>query len=371
MQALRIFQLQQKKARENDNTFEEMIMNVATELIIPKRIYHKDDSNKKFYRNAILGSLLLHLLFFLMKLPELDMKVAEKAKVEPIKMNFITSTISHELRKNKISVDATQPHVETKLESGVKKVTTHEVGKTGNPNSKDLAEHKSKKGSEKKGAFSDPGIATGALGDSVTKGYEFKGRGLKALMGNSQTMTVAAGSGTEGSMGLTAGTGIANKGNNLSGEYRAPAGTGDGSGHLLGNDAVGNYDRSTTTKGLANKKGFDTAFVEADTVILGSIDPEVLRRILQEYLPQFKFCYQQELQENSEKLKGIVDLNFRIEGTGKVSVVRIKSASTKFSEKGIGCMGNILRMIPFPKPKGGGLVDVRQPLNFSSESTKM
>ena len=106
-------------------------------------------------------------------------------------------------------------------------------------------------------------------------------------------------------------------------------------------------------------------------MILGSIDPEVLRRILQEYLPQFKFCYQQELQEHSEKLKGIVDLNFRIEGNGKVSTVRIKSAQTKFSEKGIGCMGNILHMINFPKPKGGGVVDVRQPLNFSSESTKM
>jgi hypothetical protein len=346
-------------------------MDAMAELMIPARIYHKDNSGKKFYRNAIIGSLLLHLMFFLMKLPELEMRIAEKARVEPIKMNFITSTISHELRKKKIVVEANEPHVATKLESGVAKVTTHDAGKTGNPNSKDLAEHKSKKGSEKKGAFSDPGIATGGLGDSVAKGYEFKGKGLKALMGNSQTMTVAAGSGTEGSMGLTAGTGVANKGNNLSGEYRSPAGTGDGSGHLLGKDTVGNYDRSTTTKGLANKKGFDTAFVEADTVILGSIDPEVLRRILQEYLPQFKFCYQQELQEHSEKIKGIVDLNFRIEGDGKVSIVNIKSTQTKFSSKGIGCMGNILHMINFPKPKGGGLVDVRQPLNFSSESTKM
>jgi hypothetical protein len=64
-------------------------------------------------------------------------------------------------------------------------------------------------------------------------------------------------------------------------------------------------------------------------------------------------------------------LNFRIEGDGKVSKVNIKSAQTKFSDKGIGCMSNILRMIEFPKPKGGGLVDVRQPLNFFSESTKI
>lgn len=346
-------------------------MDGTAQMIIPERIYHTDNSGKKFYRDAIIASIVLHLVLFLMKLPELEMRVTEKPRVEPIKMNFISSSITHELRKKKITVESTEPHVVTKLENGVNKVTTNEVGKTGNPNGKDLVEHKSKKGSEKQGALSNPGIATGGLGDSATKGYEFKGKGLKALMGNSQTMTIAAGNGTEGSLGITGGTGIANKGNNLSGEYRAPAGTGDGSGHLLGKDAVGNYDRSTTTKGLANKKGFDTAFVEADTVVLGSIDPEVLRRILQEYLPQFKFCYQQELQEHSEKIKGIVDLNFRIEGDGKVSTVRIKSAQTKFSEKGINCMGNILHMINFPKPKGGGLVDVRQPLNFSSESTKM
>jgi hypothetical protein len=167
------------------------------------------------------------------------------------------------------------------------------------------------------------------------------------------------------------GNGRGSKGDNLNGEYRAPNGTGDGSGHILGKDTYGNYDRSTTAKGLANKKGIDTAFVQADTVVLGSIEPEVLRKILQEYLPQFKFCYQQELSENSEKIKGIVDLNFRIEPDGKVSVVNIKSASTKFSQKGISCMGNILHMIEFPKPKGGGLVDVRQPLNFLSESTKI
>jgi hypothetical protein len=346
-------------------------MIATAEVIIAERIYHKDNSDKKFYRNAIIGSLLLHLIMFLMKLPALDMHVTERPRVDPIKMNYITSSISHALKKKNIETNASQTHIDTKLESGVKKVTTHEVGKTGNPHSKDLVDHLSKKGSEKKGAFSDPGIATGGVGDSVTKGYEFKGKGLKALMGNSQTMTIASGNGTEGSMGITAGTGIANKGNNLSGEYRSPAGTGDGSGHLLGKDSVGNYDRSTSTKGLANKKGFDTAFVEADTVILGSIDPEVLRRILQEYLPQFKFCYQQELQENSEKIKGIIDLNFRIEGDGKVSTAHVKSTQTKFSQKGIGCMVNILHMINFPKPKGGGLVDVRQPLNFSSESTKM
>ncbi len=320
-----------------------------------------------------MASLFLHVSMFIIKMPGLHMAADKpKEKLASIKMDFITPPESYKKLKKKIA-EQDMAKIATQMEAGAKTITSNEVGKTGDPTQNfDQKVQKSKAGSAKKGPLSSPD-ASGAtsLGDSGTKGYEFKGKGLKALMGNSSTMAIAAGSGNEGSRGLTGGTGIGNKGNNLTGDYRAPAGMGDGSGHLLGKDAVGNYDRSTTTRGLANKKGIDTAFVQADTVVLGSIEPEVLRKILQEYLPQFKFCYQQELQEQSEKIKGIVDLNFRIEGDGKVSVVNIKSAQTQFSSKGIGCMSNILKMIDFPKPKGGGLVDVRQPLNFFSESTKI
>jgi hypothetical protein len=315
--------------------------------------------------------MILHALIFVIKMPGAKIEEPKKEKLASIKMDFITPPESYKVLKKKAEQDMQK--IATMTAPGVKEVTTNEAGKTGDPTQAlDQKIQKSKKGSAKAGPLSSPNApgATG-LGDSGQKGYEFKGKGLKALMGNSSTMTIAAGAGNEGSRGLTSGTGIGNKGSNLTGDYRAPAGIGDGSGHLLGKDAVGNYDRSTTTRGLANKKGIDTAFVQADTVVMGSIEPEVLRKILQEYLPQFKFCYQQELQEHSEKIKGIVDLNFRIEGDGKVSVVNIKSASAQFSAKGVSCMSNILKIIDFPKPKGGGLVDVRQPLNFYSESTKI
>jgi len=123
--------------------------------------------------------------------------------------------------------------------------------------------------------------------------------------------------------------------------------------------------------GVYSKNGIDTATIDSRTVILGSIDPELLRKILREYLPQFRHCYQQELSTNSEDLKGIVDLNFRIEGDGKVSSIDINSRDSRFSKKGTGCMASVLRMIDFPKPKGGGLVDVRQPLNFFAEKEKI
>ena len=341
-------------------------------LTLPRRNFNKDESSKKFFQRAVVGSFILHAILFFMKMPQGEMQTPIKEKLSAIKMNFIAPSESYRKKQKEIFAKEALPKVMTNAEAGVKQVTTNIAGNTGDPTqSKTQKVQKSKAGSAKNGPRSSPNVAGGATGDSANKGYEFKGKGLKALMGNSATMTMAAGAGSEGPRGLTSGTGLANKGNNLTGDYRAPASTGDGSGHLGEKDTVGNYDHSTSTHGLANKKGIDTAFVQADTVVLGSIDPEVLRKILGEYLAQFKFCYQQELQEQSEKIKGIVDLNFRIEGDGKVSQVKIKSAQTKFSDKGISCMANILKMIDFPKPKGGGLVDVRQPLNFYSESTKI
>jgi hypothetical protein len=124
-------------------------------------------------------------------------------------------------------------------------------------------------------------------------------------------------------------------------------------------------------KGLSNKSGFDNSFVSTKLVVMGSMDPELLRKIMEEYLPQFRHCYQQELERNSETIQGVVDLDFRIMKDGKVSNVNVKTKKSNFSGNGISCMTKVLKMIPFPKPKGGGVVDVRQPLNFLSEKGKI
>jgi outer membrane biosynthesis protein TonB len=139
----------------------------------------------------------------------------------------------------------------------------------------------------------------------------------------------------------------------------------------LGQDFAGDYDSSAGTKGLASKKGIDTTYIDPKTVVLGSMDPELLRRILQEYLPQFRHCYQQELERQGDLLQGVVDMNFRIEPDGKVSRVNIRTKNAAFSERGVQCMSGVLRIIDFPKPKGGGVVDVRQPLNFSSSRARL
>ena len=103
---------------------------------------------------------------------------------------------------------------------------------------------------------------------------------------------------------------------------------------------------------------------------MGSIDPELLRKIIREHLPQFRRCYQKELDLN-DKLKGTISLDFRILKNGSVTKVKIKSKYTTFSRSGYGCMSSVLNMIQFPKPKGGGIIDVRQPLSFHAENNKI
>ncbi|MCF8058373.1 MAG: AgmX/PglI C-terminal domain-containing protein [Bacteriovoracaceae bacterium] len=137
----------------------------------------------------------------------------------------------------------------------------------------------------------------------------------------------------------------------------------------LGQDFSGSYDTSSGAQGLSSKSGIDTTYQDPKTVVLGSMDPELLRKILKEYLPQFRHCYQKELEQN-EGAKGVIDLHFRINPNGTVSKIEIKGKRARFSASGSGCMAGVLKLIDFPKPKGGGVVDVKQPLNFFSEKDK-
>jgi hypothetical protein len=128
-----------------------------------------------------------------------------------------------------------------------------------------------------------------------------------------------------------------------------------------------NSNFSSGAKGLVDKRGIVTASASTKTVVLGAMDPEILRKILEEYIPQFRHCYQQELEFNSEQLKGVVDLQFTINKSGKAMKIKVLAKRANFSDRGTNCMAGVLKIIDFPKPKGGGIVDVRQPLNFFSE----
>lgn len=197
------------------------------------------------------------------------------------------------------------------------------------------------------------------------KAYNFKfENSLSAITNNTNTpkkVTV-----NKADAQLAVNTGLTNS-LNKSSEIKTQSTTKIGN---LGSDRDGFKNKSYGTYGLSSKKGVDTAYVEPETVVLGSIDPEVLRKILQEYLPQFRHCYQKELQVN-EQVKGIIDLQFTIGHDGKVTKSQVLAKRSRFTKRGTNCMKQVLGVIQFPKPKGGGQVDVRQPLNFFSENQKI
>ena len=102
------------------------------------------------------------------------------------------------------------------------------------------------------------------------------------------------------------------------------------------------------------------------TVVLGSMDPDEVREILDEYIPLFRHCYDQELERQDSKIKGTMNLDFIIGASGRVTRATIKVKNMKFSPVGKKCVKNVLKGIRFPKPKGGGTVQIKQPLNFES-----
>lgn len=197
------------------------------------------------------------------------------------------------------------------------------------------------------------------------KSYEFKSSvAFNSLVGDAPKINTKGSTAKNAVKDTTFNTGTADAGELV-------AGADIGVSKFNGSDKKGSGSASYGSRGLASKSGFDSSYLEPKTVVLGSMDPELLRKILREYIPQFRHCYQQELIGNSDKIKGVIDLNFTISAAGKVSKYNIKVKDAQFSKKGVGCMGQVLSVIDFPKPKGGGVVDVRQPLNFFAETEKI
>ncbi|MEX1100023.1 MAG: AgmX/PglI C-terminal domain-containing protein, partial [Bacteriovoracaceae bacterium] len=99
-------------------------------------------------------------------------------------------------------------------------------------------------------------------------------------------------------------------------------------------------------------------------VVLGSMDPDVIRRILREHIPQFRYCYQKELDRaNDDQVSGTIGLLFTIGASGHVSKAGISNRSGLAGHVK-NCVVRVLRGIQFPRPLGGGTVEVKQPFNF-------
>ena len=135
-----------------------------------------------------------------------------------------------------------------------------------------------------------------------------------------------------------------------------------GVGSLAG-AAAGKLDSGQGLEGISNKSVTYTAGIPYKTVVLGGMDPDVIRRILKEHIPQFRYCYQKELDRVKSPMSGVLKLNFIIGSSGHVTKAGV-SARTALPVRLKGCVVNVLRGIKFPAPLGGGVSEVNQPINF-------
>ncbi len=127
--------------------------------------------------------------------------------------------------------------------------------------------------------------------------------------------------------------------------------------------ASGTLDSAKGVEGLVDKKSIYTAGLPFKTVILGGLDPDVIRQILVENIPKFRYCYQKVLDSSKNAFDGVVKLNFIIGASGHVTRAGVDSV-TNIPGSVKSCVVNVLRRIRFPEPRGGGVTEVSQPMNF-------
>jgi hypothetical protein len=309
--------------------------------------------NKDFLKQTsiIFTSIFLPFLLLLLINPEL-LKPKEEKKLAIIYKKPTKTKINE---KNHTSKKVT----DTKKNTGHKKVTNNpkkvERKKAGQKKKLIAKKAPAKKSAPKKTVTK---VTKVVKAKAPVKAYNFKFAANTKSMFNKKVSNLKA-TNTKSSATSGSSSSISTSNTKLAGTSSSQVGN-------LGSDASGG-NNSFGSKGLSSRSGRDSSYIQTKTVVLGSMDPELLRKILQRYLPQFRHCYQEELTNNSESIKGIVDLNFKISATGSVKGMNIVAKDKRFSKKGINCMKKVLSIISFPAPKGGGTVAVRQPLNFFSD----
>lgn len=151
-------------------------------------------------------------------------------------------------------------------------------------------------------------------------------------------------------------------------------GTGSGGGGTgLGTIGLGNYGTighgSGTGSGYgigSGKGGMRGRRASMPKVSIGNasasgdLDKNIIRRYIRQKLPQIRHCYERQLVVKAN-LSGTVTTQFVISGNGAVISSRAGGIGDSSVEK---CVAAAIRSIQFPKPTGGGLVNVTYPFKF-------
>ncbi|MBF0312669.1 MAG: AgmX/PglI C-terminal domain-containing protein [Oligoflexia bacterium] len=182
------------------------------------------------------------------------------------------------------------------------------------------------------------------------QGATGKGGRDRSVEEGSNLAAISGGVWARGSSGLGAGGGGVSVG---VGTLKGLA-TGGG----MGADDMG----TVPTKGHSNV----TIATEEEVLLLDGLDPDVIAAIIKRYLPQIQHCYESQLVHHPN-IQGKVVVKFSIIHDGSVGKAAIAESTLKDppTEK---CIIEKILKWNFPKPKGGGTVEVKYP--FLLMSTK-
>ena len=99
--------------------------------------------------------------------------------------------------------------------------------------------------------------------------------------------------------------------------------------------------------------------------VKGSLDKEIIRRVVRQHRREVRYCYEKQLVKNPD-LSGKISVNFMIGSTGAVKSAVVKGSTMASDEVG-SCVAKKVRRWKFPEPKGGGVVVVTYPFVFSTK----
>jgi hypothetical protein len=158
----------------------------------------------------------------------------------------------------------------------------------------------------------------------------------------------------------------------ISGTGRGGGGTADeavGMGGPLGTIGRGGggpgswgYGRCVGTRcGLGPRKPAGPQLVAEGVRVKGSLDKEIIRRVIRSHLNEVRYCYQHELQSKPD-LYGRIVVQFTITPTGQVMTAKIDQ-TTLNNVNVEGCVTQATRRWTFPRPENG-IVVVSYPFLF-------
>ncbi len=162
----------------------------------------------------------------------------------------------------------------------------------------------------------------------------------------------------------------------ISGGHFARGSSGLGSGGGGESVGIGQLKGASTgggmgagDEGLAPTKGKEIAINVAEEIIYkDGLDADVIAAIIKRYMPQIENCYETRLNQD-QTLKGKVTVSFQIMPDGSVKSPKVVEATLRDKLTHV-CITNKIKNWKFPRPRGGGVVDVTKQFILSSTSGK-